>query len=246
MAAHGLEWLEVAGGFTAGSSAGHAINDAITPEGCRGPALIASRVCDRLQGVSELVAIFGDEIRLWPISPRLHVYNGPAPALMVYLVSVDPVAGPTESSLDEVDWFIAHQANDRINSAVRGALDLPEHKVPSNIARYGNTSSATIPILVDERTQVVAGHGRLRGARRLGLDVVPTISVAHLTEEQKRAYLIADNQLALNASWDERLLAEQFAALASVDLDFSLDVTGFEIETIDLLVRGDQQVEGGT
>ena len=67
------------------------------------------------------------------------------------------MCGPHVSSLDEVDWFIAHQANDRINSAVREALDLPEHKVPSNIARYGNTSSATIPILVDEllRTEQV-------------------------------------------------------------------------------------------
>ena len=57
----------------------------------------------------------------------------------------------------DVDWFIAHQANDRINAAVREALDLPEEKVPSNIARYGNTSSATIPILVDEllRTEQV-------------------------------------------------------------------------------------------
>lgn len=53
-------------------------------------------------------------------------------------------------SLDEVDWFIAHQANDRINGAVRQALKVPEEKVPSNIARYGNTSAATIPILMDE------------------------------------------------------------------------------------------------
>jgi 3-oxoacyl-[acyl-carrier-protein] synthase-3 len=53
-------------------------------------------------------------------------------------------------ALETIDWFIAHQANDRINSAVREALHLPEHKVPSNIARYGNTSSATIPILMDE------------------------------------------------------------------------------------------------
>lgn len=106
MGAHGLEWLEVAGGFTPGSSTGHDINDAITPAGCRGPALIASRVCDRLQGVSELVAIFGDEIRLWPLSPRLHVYNGPVPALMVYLVSVDAVPGPTEASLEETEVFI--------------------------------------------------------------------------------------------------------------------------------------------
>lgn len=53
-------------------------------------------------------------------------------------------------SLDDIDWFIAHQANDRINSAVREALNLPPEKVPSNIARYGNTSGATIPILTDE------------------------------------------------------------------------------------------------
>jgi 3-oxoacyl-[acyl-carrier-protein] synthase-3 len=53
-------------------------------------------------------------------------------------------------TLEEVDWFIAHQANDRINQAVKEALDLPDAKVPSNIARYGNTSSATIPILMDE------------------------------------------------------------------------------------------------
>ena len=53
-------------------------------------------------------------------------------------------------SLEQVDWFLAHQANDRINQAVKDALKLPDHKVPSNIARYGNTSGATIPILVDE------------------------------------------------------------------------------------------------
>jgi 3-oxoacyl-[acyl-carrier-protein] synthase III len=63
---------------------------------------------------------------------------------------VREVCAPHVSSLDEVDWFIAHQANDRINQAVKEALELPDAKVPSNIARYGNTSSATIPILMDE------------------------------------------------------------------------------------------------
>jgi 3-oxoacyl-[acyl-carrier-protein] synthase-3 len=63
---------------------------------------------------------------------------------------VREVCKPHVESLDEVDWFIAHQANDRINQAVKEALDLPDEKVPSNIARYGNTSSATIPILMDE------------------------------------------------------------------------------------------------
>lgn len=63
---------------------------------------------------------------------------------------VRDVCRPHVSSLDDIDWFIAHQANDRINQAVKEALDLPDDKVPSNIARYGNTSSATIPILMDE------------------------------------------------------------------------------------------------
>ena len=63
---------------------------------------------------------------------------------------VREVCKPHVASLDEVDWFVAHQANDRINQAVKEALGLPDHKVPSNIARYGNTSSATIPILMDE------------------------------------------------------------------------------------------------
>lgn len=53
-------------------------------------------------------------------------------------------------ALSDVDWFVAHQANDRINASVRDALGIPPHKIPSNIARYGNTSSATIPILLDE------------------------------------------------------------------------------------------------
>ncbi len=111
------------------------------------------------------------------------------------------------------------------------------------IAKSIETFGFLVPVLIDGSGEIIAGHGRLRAARRLGLDVVPTISVSHLSADQKRAYLIADNQLALNASWDEQLLAEQFAMLASVDLDFSLDVTGFEIETIDLLVHGEQRAE---
>jgi DNA modification methylase len=157
------------------------------------------------------------------------------------------------------------RAREHIGSAARGTAAPPIHidyrRVDSLTPNPGNPRQHTekqirqiaksietfgflVPVLVDASGAVIAGHGRLRAARRLGLDAVPTISVSHLTEDQKRAYLIADNQLALNASWDEQLLAEQFAILASVDLDFSLDVTGFEIEAIDLLVHGDQQSDG--
>jgi hypothetical protein len=132
------------------------------------------------------------------------------------------------------DELIPNPGNPRRHSA----------KQVRQIAKSIETFGFLVPVLADDANRVIAGHGRILGARHLGMMAVPVINVSHLTEEQKQAYLIADNQLALNATWDERLLSEQFAALAAVDLDFSLDVTGFEIETIDLLVHGDQEVEG--
>jgi hypothetical protein len=143
-------------------------------------------------------------------------------------------AGPLRVEYRQVATLVPNSGNPRQHT----------EKQIRQIAKSIETFGFLVPILIDDAGGVIAGHGRARAASRLGLDSVPTIRVSHLTEEQKRAYLIADNQLALNASWDERLLVEQFAALAAVDLDFSLDVTGFEIETIDLLVHGEQQVEG--
>jgi ParB-like chromosome segregation protein Spo0J len=69
------------------------------------------------------------------------------------------------------------------------------------------------PILVDSKAGIIAGHGRLLAARQLGLEEVPVIVLDHLTESQKRAYIIADNQLALNAGWDEDTLRVELAAL---------------------------------
>ncbi|HVW30509.1 MAG TPA: 3-oxoacyl-[acyl-carrier-protein] synthase III C-terminal domain-containing protein [Polyangiaceae bacterium] len=74
---------------------------------------------------------------------------------------VRQVCGAADVSLDEVDWFVAHQANDRINQSVKESLGVPDEKVPSNIARYGNTSSATIPILLDELIR----SGRMRAGQ---------------------------------------------------------------------------------
>jgi 3-oxoacyl-[acyl-carrier-protein] synthase-3 len=71
---------------------------------------------------------------------------------------VREVCKAADVTLDDVDWFVAHQANDRINQSVKESLGLPDEKVPSNIARYGNTSSATIPILMDELLR----SGRMR------------------------------------------------------------------------------------
>lgn len=84
----------------------------------------------------------------------------------------------------------------------------------------------------------MAGHGRIEAAKRLGFKEVPTISIQHLSETQRRAFMIADNRLAEQASWDEKLLAEQLKELCEVDLDFDLEATGFEVGEIDVLIEG--------
>src|SRR6202030_4664772 len=94
------------------------------------------------------------------------------------------------------------------------------------------------PILVDADRGVIARHGRILAAKLLGIHEVPTIRIDHLTEAQKRAYVIADNRLAENAGWDDELLAIEFEELGALDLDFELEVTGFETAQIDLLVAG--------
>ena len=106
------------------------------------------------------------------------------------------------------------------------------------IARSIETFGFNVPVLVDAGLQVIAGHGRLLAARQLGFSEVPTISLEHLTPAQARAFAIADNRLAEIATWDDRLLGAQLHELSELDLDFSLDVTGFEIGEIDLLIEG--------
>src|SRR5205823_8150359 len=86
--------------------------------------------------------------------------------------------------------------------------------------------------------RVIAGHGRLLACRLLGRTEVPTISLEHLSEAQARAFMIADNRLTEVASWDDRLLGEQLRELSELHLDFSLEVTGFEMAEIDLLIEG--------
>jgi DNA modification methylase len=94
------------------------------------------------------------------------------------------------------------------------------------------------PVMIDGSRRVLAGHGRIEAAKRLGLKEVPTISIQHLSESQRRAFVIADNRLAEQASWDEKLLAEQLKELLEVDLDFDIEATGFEVGEIDVLIEG--------
>ena len=98
--------------------------------------------------------------------------------------------------------------------------------------------------MIDQSNVIIAGHGRLEAAKILGLDSVPTIQIEHLTEAQKRAYVIADNKLADNAGWDPDILAIEFQHLSGLDLSFELEITGFDTAEIDHLIDGTKAPQG--
>ena len=104
------------------------------------------------------------------------------------------------------------------------------------IAKSISTFGFNVPVLVDAELNVIAGHGRLLACGELGIDEVPTLRLDHLTPAQARAFRIADNKLTENATWDDRLLAEQLRDLSLSGLDFDIEVTGFEMGEIDLRI----------
>ena len=112
-------------------------------------------------------------------------------------------------------------------------------QVAASIQEFGFTN----PILIDENKTVIAGHGRLLAAKKINLDEVPTITLHGLTEAQRKAYVIADNKLALNAGWDDQALQAELERLQ--ELDFDLDLTGFDVEELAKLLEP-EQVEGLT
>src|ERR1700736_788415 len=93
-----------------------------------------------------------------------------------------------------------------------------------------------VPILIDRYGNIIAGHGRWLACREFGITEVPTLCLDHLTPAQARAFMIADNRLTEIAIWDDRLLAQQFKDLSVLGLDFSIEVTGFEMGEIDLRI----------
>jgi len=104
------------------------------------------------------------------------------------------------------------------------------------IAKSIRVFGFNVPVLVDRDSNVIAGHGRLLACGELGIDEVPTSCLEHLTPAQARAFRIADNKLTENATWDDRLLAEQLRDLSLSGLDFDIEVTGFEMGEIDLRI----------
>jgi len=122
---------------------------------------------------------------------------------------------------------------------------LHSKKQVRQIARSIESFGFNVPVLIDGRGQLIAGHGRVLAARLLGMTRIPTIKVEHLTEAQLRGFVIADNRLAENSVWDERLLGEQLKALSILELDFSIDVTGFEMGEIDIMIEGVAPISRG-
>jgi hypothetical protein len=115
------------------------------------------------------------------------------------------------------------KTSDLIPYARNSRSHAPEQvaQIAGSIREFGFTN----PVLIDADNGIIAGHGRAMAAGKLGLDKVPCIRLGHLTETQKRAYIIADNKLALNAGWDDEMLALELGELA--DLDFDMDLIGF-------------------
>ena len=107
-------------------------------------------------------------------------------------------------------------------------------QIAESIRRFGFTN----PVLIDGENRLLAGHGRVEAARELGMDTVPCLRIDHMSPAEKRAYVLADNKLALNAGWDEELLALELKELMEADIAFDISVTGFSIAEIDGLVDG--------
>tara|TARA_R110000803_G_scaffold178491_1_gene240903 strand:- start:1872 stop:2417 length:546 start_codon:yes stop_codon:yes gene_type:complete len=108
-------------------------------------------------------------------------------------------------------------------------------QVAASIKEFGFTN----PLLIDGDGGIIAGHGRLQAAKKLKLGNVPTITLEGLTDVQRKAYVIADNKLALNASWDDELLALELASLD--DIDFDLSIIGFDADEVNELFGIEQE-----
>jgi ParB-like chromosome segregation protein Spo0J len=106
-------------------------------------------------------------------------------------------------------------------------------QIAASIKEFGFTN----PIICDGGNTVIAGHGRLLAAERLGLDAVPVIRLTHLSERQRRALTLADNRIGLSSGWDFERLAVEIEALA--DADFDIDLLGFDEQEISALLKSD-------
>jgi DNA modification methylase len=130
-----------------------------------------------------------------------------------------------------VETLLPYAKNSRTHSDEQVA------QIAASIKEFGFNN----PILIDKENTIIAGHGRLLAARRAGMVDVPCIRLDHLTETQRKAYVIADNRLALNAGWDNEMLTIELNELLADD--FALDILGFDQNELDALLGGDDELK---
>ncbi len=135
-----------------------------------------------------------------------------------------------EINLVKTTELIPYANNSRTHS------DEQVNQIAASIKEFGFNN----PILIDEDNGIIAGHGRLMAAKKLGIDTLPCVRLGHLTEAQRKAYIIADNKLALNADWDFELLQIEIKNLK--DLDFDVELLGFDDELLEFEQDGSEQL----
>ena len=130
-----------------------------------------------------------------------------------------------------IETLIPYANNARTHSEAQVA------QIAASIREFGFNN----PVLIDEQSSIIAGHGRVLAARKLELDTVPCIRLNHLSSTQRRAYIIADNKIAMNAGWDEELLALELTELT--EFGVNMDLTGFTVDEIAVL-DGVRELDG--
>lgn len=133
-----------------------------------------------------------------------------------------------EYIMEDINNLIPYARNARTHS------DAQVLQIAASIREFGFLN----PILIDDKNNIIAGHGRVLAARKLGLKEVPCVLHDHLTETQRKAYILADNKTALNAGWDEDLLRLELRELG--DMGFDLELTGFGLDEVGtMILEGD-------
>jgi DNA modification methylase len=141
--------------------------------------------------------------------------------------------GATKIEWQSVDKLIPYAKNARTHSDEQVA------QIAGSIKEFGFNN----PVLVDKDNSIIAGHGRLMAARKLGMDKVPVVQLGHMTEAQRKAYVLADNRIALNSGWDTGMLSLELQDLKD-DIDLSL--LGFDPDELDALLNPIEETEGLT
>ena len=133
--------------------------------------------------------------------------------------------GKLNIEIVDIDEIKESNYNSRIHSEAQ------IEKIANSIAEFGFVN----PIIIDDENEIIAGHGRFMAAKHLNLNEVPTIKLTHLTDDKKRAFIIADNKIALSGEWDYDMLKEEFDTILKSEMD--IDLLGFNRKFIDSMFK---------